>query len=284
MTITAGGRPDIALVISDVDGTLVTPDKVLTPAAIAAVRRLSDAGVGFTMISSRPPRGMASLVTQLDVRLPFGGFNGGSLAAPDLGLIETHRLAPEVARETIALLAKYGVEAWVFARGDWLLRDPEGINVPREKHTVGFDPTVVEDFEDVIGCVDKIVGVSNDVALLAGVESEARATMDGKAAIILSQPFYLDVTHPRANKGDGVSALCAHIGVDLSRTAVIGDMFNDVAMFARASYAIAMGQAPDAVKQRADAVTSSNTEDGFAHAVDRLILSPAPLEAGADLQ
>ncbi len=277
-------RPDIALVISDVDGTLVTPDKALTPAAIAAVRRLSDARIGFTLISSRPPRGMVSLVTQLDVRLPFGGFNGGSLVAPDLSLVEAHRLAPEVARETIALLAKRGVDAWVFARGDWLLRDPEGTNVPREKHTVGFDPKAVDDFETVIGCIDKIVGVSNDVALLAGVELEARASMDDKAAIILSQPFYLDVTHSRANKGDGVSALCDHIGVDLSRTAVIGDMLNDVAMFARASYSIAMGQSPDAVKQRSDAVTSSNTEDGFAHAVDRFILSPAPLKAGADLQ
>ncbi len=267
-------KPDIALVISDVDGTLVTPDKVLTPAAITAVRRLSDAGIGFTLISSRPPRGMAGLVAQLDVRLPFGAFNGGSLAAPDLSLIEAHHLAPEVARATIALLAKRGVDAWVFARGDWLLRDPEGTNVPREKRTVGFDPTVVEDFENVIRDIDKIVGVSNDIALLASVESEVKATMDGKAAIILSQPFYLDLTHPKANKGDGVTALCGLIGVDLSRTAVIGDMFNDVAMFARGGYSIAMGQSPDAVKQRADAVTRSNTEDGFANAVDRLILPP----------
>jgi Cof subfamily protein (haloacid dehalogenase superfamily) len=284
MTITVGGRPDIALVISDVDGTLVTPDKVLTPAAVAAVRRLSNAGVGFTLISSRPPRGMASLVTQLDVRLPFGAFNGGSLAAPDLSLIEAHRLAPEVARGTIALLAKRGVDAWVFAGGDWLLRDPAGTNVPREKRTVGFDPTAVDGFEGVMGCIDKIVGVSNDVALLAGVESEARTMMDGQAAIILSQPYYLDVTHPKANKGDGVGALCERIGVDLSRTAVIGDMFNDVAMFARVGYSIAMGQSPDAVKKRADAVTRSNTEEGFANAVDRLILPPASLEAGADLQ
>lgn len=272
MTLSVGGRPDIALVISDVDGTLVTPDKILTPAAIAAVRGLRDAGVGFTLISSRPPRGMASLVTQLDVCLPFSAFNGGSLSGPDLGLLETHRLAPEVAREIIALLAKRGVDVWVFALGDWLLRDPDGTNVPREKHTVGFDPKAVDDFENVIDCIDKIVGVSNDVTLLAAVESELKATMNGTAAIILSQPFYLDVTHPRANKGDGVSALCDHIGVDLSHTAVIGDMFNDVAMFARAGYSIAMGQSPDDVKKRADAVAKSNTEDGFAYAVNRLIL------------
>jgi len=262
---------EISLLISDVDGTLVTNDKILTPAAAAAVRRLGEAGVGFTMISSRPPRGMAALVSALDLRLPFGAFNGGALAAPDLSLLETHPLSPDVARQALALLDERRVSAWVFARGDWRLRDPHGPSVPRERMTVGFDPTVVDGFADVIGCIDKIVGVTDDVGLLAKVETEAQALIGDGAAIILSQPRYLDITHPKANKGDGVAALCRRIGVELSRTAVIGDMFNDVAMFKRAGYAIAMGQAPEAVKQLADVVTGSNAQDGFASAVDALL-------------
>jgi Cof subfamily protein (haloacid dehalogenase superfamily) len=265
-------KRDIALLISDVDGTLVTPDKVLTPAAIAAVARLGQAGVGFTLISSRPPRGMADLVKALDVRLPFGAFNGGSIVAPDMSLLDTHRLSPDVARRMLALLADRKVDAWVFADGNWLLRDPAGTHVPRERRTVGFDPTVVQGFDDVIDRIDKLVGVSADFALLAQVEAEAQAQMGHEAAIILSQPAYLDVTHSLANKGDGVAALCERIGVDLARTAVIGDMFNDVAMFARAGFSIAMGQAPDAVKAEASVVTGANTEEGFAAAVDRFLL------------
>jgi Cof subfamily protein (haloacid dehalogenase superfamily) len=266
---------DIALLISDVDGTLVTPEKVLTPAAAAAVRRLRAAGVAFTIISARPPRGLAALLATLDIRLPFGAFNGGSLVAPDLSPIETHRLDVDVARQTLRLLAERRIEAWVFADGDWRLRDPNGSNVPLERRTIGFDPTVVGGFDDVIERIDKIVGVSDDYRLLAHVETEAQTLIGERAAIMLSQPRYLDVTHPKANKGDGVSALCARMGVDLSQTAVIGDMFNDVAMFARAGVSIAMGQAPDAVKARAQAVTLSNTEDGFASAVDRFILPRA---------
>jgi Cof subfamily protein (haloacid dehalogenase superfamily) len=276
-----GGAPEIALVISDVDGTLVTPEKVLTPAAVAAVRRLDAAGVGFTLISSRPPRGMAGLVAELDIRLAFGGFNGGSLAMPDQTLIETHPLAADVARRMLALLAARGVGAWVFADGDWRLKDPNGPNVPLERLTVGFDPTVVAGFDDVIGRIDKIVGVSDDLALLARVEAEAQALIGAKASILRSQPYYLDVTSPRSNKGDGVSALCQRLGVDLARTAVIGDMFNDVAMFAKTGFSIAMGQAPEAVAARADAVALSNTEDGFADAVNRLILPRAARGASA---
>ena len=109
--------------------------------------------------------------------------------------------------------------------------------------------------------------------MLAGVQADAQTLIGAQAAIVRSQAAYLDFTHPMANKGDGVSALCERIGVPLARTAVIGDMFNDTAMFARSGFSIAMGQAPDDVKRQADAVSRSNDRGGFAHAVDRL-LSP----------
>jgi len=265
----------IALVITDVDGTLVTPDKVLTPAAAAAARRLAGAGVGLTLISSRPPRGLTGLVKGLDIRLPFGGFNGGVLSAPDQTPIETHYLAPDIARQVLAVFERPGVDIWVYAGSEWRMRDPHGAHVAHEQLTLGFAPTVVGDFDDLAGGVGKIVAVSDDAPLLARVEAEAKAALGDKAAIIRSQAAYLDVTHPLANKGDAVTALTRLIGVDLGRTAVIGDMYNDVAMFDRAAYAVAMGQAPDEVKARADAVTGANTGDGFAWAVDHLILPRA---------
>lgn len=271
-------RPDIdstrkiKLLVSDIDGTLVTPDKALTPAAIEAVRRLGEAGVAFSVVSSRPPRGMATVVEALKVKLPFAAFNGGSLVQPDQRLISVQRLAAFVARETLAFLAKRGVEAWVFADDTWRLRDPGGLNVPRERRTIGFDPTVVDGFEDVIDRVDKIVGVSSDYPRLAAVEAEAQGFLGDGALVLRSQPYYLDFTPPGVTKGTAVEAICQRAGVTLSETAVIGDMSNDVAMFQVAGLSIAMGNAPDAVKAQAQVSTAANTEDGFAKAVRRFIL------------
>lgn len=273
-------RGAIALLIADVDGTLVTPDKLLTSAATDAVRRLGEAGIGFTVVSSRPPRGMAPIVEQLDITLPFAAFNGGSLVAPSLTLIEAHRLPQEAARTMLALLSARAVDAWAYADGDWRVRDPTAAWVPRERRALGYGPTCVNNFDDVIGRIDKLVGVSDDAALLASVEAAARLRLGATVTINRSQTYALDITHPRANKGEAVRSLCQRIGVDHRRTAVIGDMINDVAMFAEAGFSIAMGNATAEVKAQADATTDTNENDGFAKAVCRFVLSPASAPTG----
>jgi Cof subfamily protein (haloacid dehalogenase superfamily) len=262
----------IDLMISDIDGTLLTPEKTLTPLAIAAVRRLDDAGVGFTLVSSRPPRGMAALIQALDVRLPFAGFNGANIVDAQGAVRRRHTLAATAARTMLALLEARGVAAWVFADDQWFLRDPAGVDVDRERRTVGFDPVVVKGFDNVVARIDKIVGVSDDHVLLTQIEAEARARLGAGAVVQRSPPYYLDATHPLANKGEAVKALCRMIGVAPNQAAVIGDMFNDTAMFAVAGLSIAMGQAPAAVKAAADVVTAGADADGFAKAIDRFVL------------
>jgi Cof subfamily protein (haloacid dehalogenase superfamily) len=265
-------RSGAGLFVSDVDGTLVTPDKSVTPAAIAAASDLHAAGVPFTLVSSRPPRGMASVIAATGVTLPFAAFNGGSLVGRDFKLIEAHRLSAAAAARTLAMLEAQRVEVFVFADDAWLLRDPHGQKVGRERHTVGFEPTVVSGFDAVISRIDKIVGVSDDPAPLDVAEAALRTALGGAASVERSQPYYLDITHPRANKGHAVRFLAERLGFALADTVVMGDMTNDIPMFRVAGFAIAMGQAPPAVKALAQAVTRSNTEEGFAEAVRTLVL------------
>ncbi len=270
----------LRLLVSDIDGTLVMPDKSLTPAALAAAGKLDAAGVGLTLVSSRPPRGMTALVKALTLKIPFAAFNGGSLVAPDGTLISAKRLSADAAGKAIGLFTSRGVAVWAFADDNWFLTDAEGPDIQRERHTVGFDPTVVADFDSLIDRIDKLVGVSDQPDLLADVEREAQGLLKGLANARRSQTYYLDVTHPEADKGHAVRALCAEIGVPTTETAVIGDQANDMAMFAVAGLSIAMGQGTDAVKAAADFVTAANTEDGFAKAVDAFILPRAAKRPG----
>src|SRR3954453_2711160 len=103
----------IALVVSDVDGTLVTHDKRLTDGARGAVQRLHHAGVGFTITSSRPPAGMRLFVEPLGITLPMGAFNGSSIIDAELKAIEQHLIPAEAARRSIEQLEKFGSDVWL---------------------------------------------------------------------------------------------------------------------------------------------------------------------------
>jgi hydroxymethylpyrimidine pyrophosphatase-like HAD family hydrolase len=131
---------------------------------------------------------------------------------------------------------------------------------------------VVEDFGSALDVAAKIVGVSADFELLARCERDVRTALAGQASVVRSQPYYLDITHPLANKGVALSALATLLAVPPTEIAVVGDGGNDVAMFERSGLSIAMGNASPQVQGAADFVTDTNREEGFANAIERFIL------------
>jgi Cof subfamily protein (haloacid dehalogenase superfamily) len=233
----------ISLVLADVDGTLVTEEKVLTSRAEAAVRALQDAGIGFAITSGRPPRGMAMLVDPLALRTPVAAFNGGIFIKPDMTIMEAHVLAADAAKRAVEVILRHHMDVWVYSGNDWLVRDPNAPHVAREQWTVKFAPTVVANFEGVLARAIKIVGVSDDHDLVARCEKDAQDALGAKASAARSQPYYLDVTHPDANKGTVVITLSKLLSVPTSEIATIGDMPNDVLMFRKSGLSIAMGNA-----------------------------------------
>jgi hydroxymethylpyrimidine pyrophosphatase-like HAD family hydrolase len=172
MTLAGTPMTRIALVVSDVDGTLLTKDKTLTEGAKAAVRRLHQAGIGFTITSSRPALGMRFLIEPLGITLPVGPFNGSSIVDPQLKPIEQHLIPAAVAQRSLDILNEFGVDIWLFTNDLWLTRHPDGEYVPHEKRAIRADPTIVTDFLPYLSSACKIVGASSDAALLERCEVE----------------------------------------------------------------------------------------------------------------
>jgi HAD superfamily hydrolase (TIGR01484 family) len=206
-------------VISDVDGTLVTNDKILTARSQAAVAKLRASGKVFSVISSRPPRGLRMVLEPLVITHPIGGFNGGVIATPDLVIIAEHLLSPQVARRAVDMLNAHGAQVWIFSGDDWLVRHSDAPYVGLEERTVRFGPTTVEDFGPALNTAAKIVGVSPDFELLAQCERDVRAVLGDRASVVRSQPYYLDITHPLANKGAALSEIANLLGISLAEIA-----------------------------------------------------------------
>ena len=262
----------IRLVLSDVDGTLVTSAKELTPRSVEAVHELHEAGIQFAVTSGRPPRGMSMLVEPLAISTPIAAFNGGLVVDPKMEVLEERVLPDDVVPRTIELLETHDLSIWVYRGADWLVRDPDGTHVSREAHTVQFEPTQVASFDGVEHRVAKIVGVSDDYDAVAAAAEATRGELGDRVSASRSQPYYVDVTHPDANKGSVVQYLAQRYEITTDDIATIGDMPNDVLMFAHSGLSIAMGNADTEVQRAARQVTSSNDEDGFADAVERFIL------------
>ena len=271
----------IRLLVSDVDGTLVQPDKSLAPSTIAAAARVQAAGIQLAIVSARPPRGMRPIAEALKLTTPLAGFNGGTLLGPDGAVIRAQTVPVDAVRTALDLFARRGVDAWLFTADEWLLTNTMGPRIDLERRTVRFNERVVPDLTEYVAQAGKIVGVSDDYAKLAAVEAELQGILHGAAAAHRSQQYYLDVTHPDANKGNAVRELAEVLGVPMDQVAVMGDMENDVPMFAVAGYAVAMGNATPAVQAKASAVTAANDRDGWAQAVDTLILPRAAMGSAA---
>jgi len=264
---------NIRLVLSDVDGTLVTPDKKLTEATIAAARRLREAGVVLAITSSRPPRGLRMLVEPLALAAPIAGCNGGIIVNSDFSMIESHTLDLTTAEEAVDLLLGAGLDVWVYADDMWMLRDQAAAHVAREAGILQFSPTIVSAFTaSRLGNAAKIVGVSDDFTAVAACETAAKAAFGERVSATRSQSYFLDVTHPQANKGEVVAALSRRLGISPDEIATIGDMPNDVLMFHKSGLSIAMGNASNDVKAQATASTDTNENDGFAKAIENLVM------------
>ena len=261
----------IALVVSDVDGTLVTREKVLTDAARDAVRRLGDAGIGFTIVSSRPTVGMRFLIEPLGITLPVGSFNGSSIVDPQLTPIEQHLIPPATVQASLDVFDEFGVDIWLFTNDRWLTRNGDGEYVPNEIRAIRTEPAVVGDFAPYLANACKIVGASSDAALLQRCEAAMQTALGGRATAVRSQSYYLDVTPPGRDKGTFVQAMAKRLGIPTGAVATIGDMENDLAMFRASGLSFAMGNAADDIKQSATHVTASNEDDGFAKAVDVIL-------------
>jgi Cof subfamily protein (haloacid dehalogenase superfamily) len=262
----------ISLVLADVDGTLVTEQKVLTKRAQAAVHNLRGAGIRFAITSGRPPKGMAMLLDALQLETPIAGFNGGLFVKPDLSILEQKTVPADIAAAAIELLRAHGLDVWVYRGNDWLVAKADAAHVDREAWTVKFSPMVVADVAANLDQVAKIVGVSDDLDKVQRCEADAKAAFGQRATANRSQPYYLDITNKDANKGAVVEFLSRRFGVPTVEIATIGDQQTDVPMFERSGLSIAMGNAPDQVKAQATVTTDSYNDEGFAKAMERFIL------------
>jgi len=265
----------IKLLVSDIDGTLIPSGKKLTPETISAAQKLQEAGIHLCLVSSRPPQGIQMFFKELNILTPFGALNGGEIVGNDGTILSSMPMPTQDAYEVCDLLQKNNVNAWIFGGFEWVVFDMNDPFVAHEIAVVGSKPTKIDHASQYTNRVVKIEGVANDTALLDQLAEQINKKYPETVRALRSSAHYLDITHPKANKGFAAVELAKQYGIDISEVACIGDMDNDIPMLEVAGVSIAMGQSTENVARHAHFQTKTNEENGWAYAVEQYILPRA---------
>jgi Cof subfamily protein (haloacid dehalogenase superfamily) len=267
-----GTPPAVLLVVSDVDGTLLDPEQNLSPGALPAVRRLNQAGIRFTIASARPPRLTHALLRDLHISKPSACFNGGLIIDPACNVLLQMPMTPPDVQTVADYIRESPLDLWVYTGSDWYVSNPSGPHVQHQEELMGCQAIPLHSYEMSQLHALKLVGVSDDHEAVQRAQSDLESLRCAAISATRSSDYYVDVTHADANKGMVVLTLSKILNIPIQHIATIGDMPTDVLMFRRSGVSIAMGNATDDVKAQATHVTTSNSEDGFAQAIDQFIL------------
>ena len=261
----------IALLVSDIDGTLITSNHEVTEATRSTAARLYENGIKLSLASSRPPRSIRPLAEALNLRSPFAAFNGALVATADGEIIARTSIPPETTARIKAIADDLGISVWLYDETEWYVSRRDAF-VDREEHTSGFSP-VMDGYGDRLTENLSKLTVVGKPELVAVAEQRVLSELGDKVSASRSKPRFLDVTLHGIHKGTVIIRLAELFGISTDQVAVIGDGPNDIEMFRQAAVSIAMGQAVDEVREAASHATDSNDDEGWSRGVEKYVLS-----------
>lgn len=285
----------ITLLAIDIDGTLLNPQKQLTPRTIEAIRAAQAAGIIVTLATARRYCNSVQFARTLGIEIPLIICDGTVIMHhPDGKIMHMHPLDAEIAQEAVNIIVRHQLQPVVHHIVETTETIEETWTGLAEFDTPGFTayftafPDNVRRLEHLTLCVgqpdplrvvvfashEQVEAMLPEVSALACTWDTVKTGNYGYAE--------LSIKHQDCTKASAVLALARHLDIPLAQVMAIGDGTNDIAMLKTVGWGVAMGQATDAVKAVAQAITASNAEDGVALAIERYALPCAATQAASN--
>jgi len=266
--------PQYHLLSVDLDGTLLTTDKRLTPCTLSTVQRCTQAGVAVVICTARPPRSARPFYDELRLDTELIAYNGAMVTHPPTDAVVSHRaMPPALAAELLRTVLEVDDEAVItFEKADQWYTDPRGAEIITDTAAAGFVPDVVCDlWECVAGPVTKML-VSKSPETLRQIESALEEQLPTQVSVTKTDDYLLQIAVAGVSKSAALEDILRRRGLTRDDLVAIGDAPNDVDMLQFAALGIAVDNAPSEVKAAAQVVAPSNDEDGVAVAIEEHVL------------
>ena len=253
-------------VFSDIDGTLLNSQHQITPKTEAAIKNMLKQGIPFIPVSARPPYAITPYTEQLGAQHGMICYSGALILDKNLTALYSVILAPQDLQKLNTLLADFThLSISYYAGLDWFCNDVNNDWIKQESEITSLSAKLLQgNLTDVHKIL--IMGSAEEIQRVEPVLKQALPHL----SIHRSKDEYLEIMNPAATKAKAIQFMAQHLGINAKQVIAFGDNFNDLDMLQYAGLSIAMGNAPDAIKQVAKEVTATNNEDGIALVLNRV--------------
>lgn len=269
------------MVALDLDGTLLTDEGIITPGTIETIQEVMASGVMVTLATGRMFPSAKRFADQLQLDVPIITYQGAVIKDAAKNKIWFEQLLSfDITERLIQIAKEENVHIQVYQE-DMLYVTKDNAEIQAYAHGSDVSYAVVEELSSLAERgLAKVLFVGNP-SYLDRLQISLKEIFGDCAHIAKSKPNYLEVTHPKANKGSAILYLAEQLGIQQSEIIGMGDNYNDYELLTTAGLGIAMGNGVEALKRVADYITLTNNEEGVRHALNKFIL--IPLAAQLDL-
>lgn len=265
------------LVALDMDGTLLTSQKTLSPRTKQAIAAARDQGVHVVLASGRPLEGMLRYLEELGMTSDKDfvlSYNASLVQQVKSRTILRKQIMTGRDAKNIAAMARdLGTFVHAFSKTRGLITPQSNAFTDHEADINQVSATVI-DFADLPDDdeIIKVMMVAEPEILSAAIRQLPEVVTE-QYTVVQSAPFFLELLNPNSNKGTGVAMLAEHLGIDASEVICMGDAGNDHHMIRYAGLGVAMGNATEDTKALANHITDTNDNDGVAKVIEQFILN-----------
>ena len=263
-------HPSFDLIAIDCDGTLLDSEGNISLGAAEALQKAQKFGIKIALITGRSQSTLDFVFKQLNLKGPFIGSGGAYIGDLSTGEIIQQRTLPRIEVETLILLCRELGLILFLDHSNFMVCEKENEKTRQHKDEHGYAWRIVPDLMQELSELP-------EKGLVVGDPQKLKKIFDyyqehpHEVSFTFTSPTSMDILPEGVSKGKALIKMAEHLQIKLERIVVIGDYLNDLEMFKVAGTSVAMGNAPQEVKQAADLVAPSNDESGVAWAINQLL-------------
>lgn len=296
----------IKLFVSDMDGTLLNENHVVSDRTAKAVKKLQASGVEFMIATGRGYHSAQVLTTAQAIECRMINLNGASIHDIDGTLTDSNPLLASSVKEMIEFLDYNDIDYAVTTLDNYYISDFDSfveriskfmnLNKDADSNSLSTTEDILDD--DVTNAqltahygdiqpIKNLTLTDENPALKMMVFSHIKDELDAfrqqftpfeDLDLTSSAADNIEITHSNAQKGLAVEAYVKSKGYTMDEVITIGDSLNDRSMLQMAKHSYAMENAPDHIKAMAKNIAPANYNEGVTKVIEQLLLGQLSLE------